>query len=66
MRSKKYSELFAMKYRNFSDLVDIPFLGIIGTTYSSEFKNEAGEELFNSSVKVPKIAEELIDLAYLI
>lgn len=66
MRSKKYDELFKMKYRGFSDLVDVPFLGAIGTTYSSEFKNEAGEEIFNSTVKVPKIAEEMIDLAWLV
>ena len=66
MRSKKYTELFQMKYRDFSSLVDAPFLSAIGTTYSSEFRNELGEDLFDGSVKVPKIAEEMIDLAYLV
>lgn len=66
LNSKKYRDLFEEKYKNFSDEVESPFLGFIGTVYSSVFKNENDEEIFDSSVKVAKIAEEILDLARLI
>ena len=66
LMSKKYRELFESKYKNFEDEIEKPFLAFIGTTYSSIFKNEEGEEIFDSSVKVGKIAEEIVDLAYLV
>lgn len=64
--SKKYKELFASKYRNFSDDVEKPLSSIIGTTYSSVFTGKDGKELFDSTIKVGKVADELLDLAYLI
>jgi hypothetical protein len=64
--SKKYKELFASKYRNFSEDIEKPLSSIIGTTYSSVFTDNDGKELFDSTVKVAKIADELLDLAYLI
>jgi len=64
--SKKYKELFAAKYNNFSEEVEKPLSAIIATTYSSVFTDNAGEELFDSTVKVGKVADELIDLAFLI
>ena len=39
---------------------------IIASTYASVFMDDDGEELFDSSVKVAKVADELVDLAYLI
>ena len=58
--------LFETKYKNFTEEIEKPLSGIIGTTYSSIFKNDDGEELFDSSVKVGKVADELIDLVFLI
>ena len=64
--SKKYKDLFEAKYRNFSEEIEKPLSAIIGTTYSSVFTDEEGEELFDSTVKVGKVADELLDLAFLI
>lgn len=64
--SKKYDTLFETKYQNFPEEIEKPLSAIIGTTYSSIFKDENGDELFDSSVKVAKVADELIDLAYLV
>lgn len=66
MNSKKYLELFNSKYSNFSEEIDKPFLAFIGTTYSSVFTDANGNELFDSNVKVGKIAEEIVDLASLV
>jgi hypothetical protein len=63
--SKKYIQLFELKYNNFSEEVEKPLSSIIASTYASVFTNVDGEEIFDSSVKVGKIADELIDLAYL-
>lgn len=65
LNSKKYTDLLSKKYTNFSDEIEKPFLAFIGSVYSSVFKNEKGEEIFDSSVKVGKIAEEVVDLANL-
>ena len=64
--SKKYQELFNTKYNNFSEEVEKPLDSIIASTYASVFIDSEGNELFDSTVKVAKVAEELIDLAYLI
>jgi hypothetical protein len=64
--SKKYKELFSAKYKNFSEDIEKPLSGMIGTTYSSVFTDKEGKELFDSTVKVGKIADELLDLAFLI
>jgi hypothetical protein len=64
--SKKYKELFDSKYKNFSEDIEKPLSAIIGTTYSSIFTDKDGKELFDSTVKVAKVADELLDLAYLI
>lgn len=64
--SKKYQQLFDLKYKNFSEEIQKPLSAIIATTYSSVFTDNDGEELFDSTVKVGKIAEELLDLVYLV
>lgn len=66
LKSKKFKELFDEKYKNFSEDVENPFLAFVGTTYSSVFLDDEGKEIFDSSVKVAKIAEEMLDLARLI
>lgn len=66
LSSKKYRDIFNDKYANFESDIEGPFLSIIGTTYSSVFKDENGVELFDGTVKVAKIAEEILDLAKLI
>ena len=64
--SKKYDELFAAKYQSFPEEIEKPLSALIGTAYRSVFKNDEGDELFDSSVKVGRIADELIDLAHLV
>lgn len=64
--SKKYKELFAAKFRNFANDIEKPLSSIIATTYSSIFTDREGKELFDSTTKVDRVADELIDLAFLI
>ena len=54
------------KYPNFSEEIEKPFLSIVGTVYSSVFKDNDGKEIFDSTIKVGKIAEELVNLAKLV
>jgi hypothetical protein len=64
--SKKYKELFESKFNSFAEDIEKPLSSIIGTTYSSVFTDHDGKELFDSTVKVGKVADELLDLAFLI
>lgn len=64
--SKKYTQLFETKYKHFADDVKKPLDSLIATTYGSVFLDDKGNELFDSSVKVDRIADELLDLAYLV
>jgi hypothetical protein len=64
--SQKYKVLFKDKYNYFSEEIERPLAKLIGTVYSSVFTDNTGIELFDATVKVPKIADELLDLAYLI
>ena len=66
LNSKKYRELFESKYVNFASEIERPFLSIIGTTYSSVFRDADGNDVFDGTVKVAKIAEEILDMAKLI
>lgn len=66
LRSKKYTDLIKERYPNFSEEVEKPFMGFISTVYASVFKDDDGNEIFDSSVKVQKIADELIGIAKLI
>ena len=66
LSSKKYTDLIAEKYPNFSAEIEKPFLAFIGTVYSSVFKDDEGNEIFDSTVKVGKIAEEIVNLAKLV
>lgn len=66
LNSKKYLDMIKSRYSNFTDEIEAPFLSFIGTVYSSVFKDEKGEEIFDSTVKVGKIAEEIVDLARLV
>ena len=66
LSSKKYNDIFNAKYQYFSEDVERPLLAFIGTVYSSTFKDKNGNEIFDSSVKVGRIAEELLDLIQLI
>lgn len=65
LNSKKYLDLLDSKYVNFKDEIEKPFLSFIGTVYSSVFKDENGNEIFDSTVKVGKIAEEVVDISKL-
>ena len=66
LSSKKYLDLLETKYANFKDAVEAPFMAFIGTVYASTFKDKDDNEIFDATIKVAKIAEEIVDLAYLI
>lgn len=66
LNSKKYKDLIHEKYPTFEEDAEKPFLSIIGTIYSSVFIDQDGNEIFDSSVKAGKIAEEIINLVGLI
>lgn len=66
LNSKKYLDMINSRYSNFAAEIEAPFLSFIGTVYSSVFKDDNGEEIFDSTVKVGKIAEEIVDLAKLV
>ena len=63
LSSKKFTELINEKYPNVSEEIKKSILSFIGTVYSSVFKDENGDEIFDATVKVGKIGEEIINLA---
>lgn len=63
--SKKYKVLFAKKYSAFKDLIDKQLSSLIASIYSSEFKDSDNNDLFDPSIKLGNIAEELVELVYL-
>lgn len=64
--TKLYEDLFKNKYSYFKEQIDKQLSAIIATVYCSIFKDENDNELFDSTIKVGNIAEELVGLAYLI
>lgn len=67
IESKKYNTLFRLKYEHYTKEIEKPLTTLIASSYSSTFKNEIdGSELFDSATKIGRIAEEFLDLAYLI
>jgi len=66
VKTKSYEDLFKNKYSYFKEEIDKQLSAIISTVYCSIFKDENDNELFDSSIKVGNIAEELVALAYLI
>lgn len=66
LNSKKYKDMLESKYTNFKESlneIESPFVSIVGSVYSSVFKDDDGNEIFDGTVKVGKIAEEILDLA---
>jgi hypothetical protein len=66
LSSKKYTDLISEKYPDFAEEIEKPFLSFIGTVYSSVFKDDNGNEIFDATVKVAKIAEEIVNLVGLV
>lgn len=62
LKSKKYQDLVNKRYTNFVNEIEGPFLSFVATVYSSIFKDADGNEIFDSSIKVGKIAEEIVSL----
>ena len=62
LKSKKYQDLVNKRYSNFTNEIEGPFLSFVGTVYSSVFTDSDGNEIFDSSIKVGKIAEEIVSL----
>ena len=63
--TKLYKDLFEHKYMNFKQQIDKQLCSIIGTIYASDFKDENGEEPFDTTIKAGNIAEELVRLVYI-
>lgn len=66
MGSKKYTELFNLKYADFADEVERPLIKTIATTYGSVYVDSEDDIILDNTVKVGKIADEIIDLAFLV
>lgn len=64
--SKKYQVLFDKKYDSFKELIDKQLCSLIATIYCTIFKDEADNELFDTSIKLNNIAEELVELVYIV
>ena len=62
--SNKYKVLFEKKYNWFKDSIDKQLSSMIATIYCSIFKDQDDNELFDSSIKLGNIAEELVELVY--
>ena len=52
------------KYIYFKDAIDKQISSLIATIYCSIFKDQQDNELFDSSIKIGNIAEELVELIY--
>ena len=62
--SNRYKVLFDKKYVYFKDAIDKQLSAMIATIYCSIFKDKNNNELFDSSIKLGNIAEELVELIY--
>lgn len=64
--AKRYKELLDVKYADFKADVEKNIQSMIQTIYSSSFTDISGEDVFESSSKIGNIAEEIVDLCFLI
>lgn len=62
--SNRYKVLFDKKYVYFKESIDKQISAMIATIYCSIFKDQNDNELFDSSIKLGNIAEELVELIY--
>lgn len=62
LNSKKYKDLISGRYNNFEQEIEKTMLAMSGTIYSSIFKDKDDVEIFDSAVKVGKIADEIVSL----
>lgn len=64
--SKRYKELMESKYKDFKFDVERNIQAMISTVYSSSFIDEKGNDVFESTAKIGNVAEEIVDLCYLV
>lgn len=64
--SKMYKELFSTKYGCFTDDAERPMASIISSVYLSVFKDDENKSVFDGSIKIGDVAEELVNLAHLV
>ena len=64
--SKRYKELMESKYKDFKCDVERNIQAMISTIYSSSFIDEKGNDVFESTAKIGNVAEEIVDLCYLV
>lgn len=64
--SKRYKELMQTKYKAFKYDAERNIQSLISTIYSSTFIDDAGNDVFETSSKIGNVAEEIVDLCYLI
>jgi hypothetical protein len=62
--SNRYKSLFEKKYIYFKENIDKQLSSMIATIYCSIFKDAQDNELFDSSIKIGNIAEELVELVW--
>lgn len=64
--SKRYKELLDTKYHDFKFDIERNIQAIISTIYNSSFIDERGNDVFESSANIGNVAEEIIDICYLV
>lgn len=64
--SKRYRELISTKYADFRSDIEKNIQAMISTIYSSSFIDESGNDVIDVSAKIGNVAEEIIDLCFII
>jgi len=64
--SKRYKELLENKYQDFKADIEKNIQAMISTIYGSIFIDSAGENVCETIGKIGPIAEEIVDLCYLV
>lgn len=64
--SRRYKELLDTKFKDFKFDVERNIQAMISTIYSSTFIDMNGNDVFESSAKIGNVAEEIVDLCYIV
>ena len=64
--TKRYSELLNNKYKDFKADIERNIQSIIATIYNSTFIDKSGNDVFDSSAKIVDLANEIVEMCFLI
>ena len=64
--SRRYKDLLNIKFKEFQYDAERVIQSLISTIYSSTFIDTNGNDVFDTTAKIGNVAEEIVDLCYLI